>query len=160
MHVLIDTKCRTPEAAKTRALEARQELLDGKPFVDVVKKYSDDPTAGRNNGDIGPMVVDSLTPAFAEAVQTMKPGDLSEPVLTNFGYHIIKLQSIKKGRAIPYAEVRTSIIADLKEDWLKQQRKANIEKITADPGLNLDLEAIQALKTDPNVPAPRPTRPE
>ena len=159
MHVLVDTKCRTADAAKARALEARQELVDGKPFAEVAKKYSDDPTVAKNNGDIGPMVIDSLSPAFAEAVKAMKAGDVSEPVLTNFGYHVIKLQSLKKGRVYAFSEVRDSIIADVREEWLKQQRKVFIEKITADPKLKLDLDAIQALKTNINAPAPQPKRP-
>ena len=47
-------------------------------------------------------------------------------------------------------------MAELKEDWLKQQRKGLIDRITEDPGLKLELDAIQALKTDINAPAPQP----
>ncbi|MDH4282118.1 MAG: peptidylprolyl isomerase, partial [Myxococcales bacterium] len=42
MHVLVDAKCRTPDAAKARALEARAEIESGKAFAEVAKKYSDD----------------------------------------------------------------------------------------------------------------------
>lgn len=155
-HILVEAKCRTPEAARARALEARAEIQSGKPFAEVAKKYSDDPTVARNGGDIGPLLFDNLSPAFAEAASVMKPGDLSEPVLTNFGYHIIKLESFKKGRTYPFSEVRDGIIASVREDWLKLQRKTFIEKIIADPKLKLELDNIQALKTDINVPAPQP----
>ena len=157
MHILVDTRCRTPDAAKARALEARAELTEGKPFAEVAKKYSDDPSVAKNGGDIGPTTLDGLSPAFAEAVQAMKPGDLSQPVLTNFGYHVIKYESVKKGRAYEFAEVRESIIAEVREEWLKQQRKEFLQRITADPKLKLELDAIQALKTDINVPAPQPS---
>ena len=156
MQILVDTRCRTGDAAKARATEARAEVLAGKPFAEVAKKFSDDPSASRNGGDVGPLMVDQLTPAFAEAVRTMKPGELSEPVLTNFGYHVIRLESVKKGRRYEFSEVRSSLMAELKEDWLKQQRKAFVDRITEDPGLKLELDAIQALKTDINVPAPQP----
>ena len=161
MHILVDTRCRTPEAAKARALEARAQITAGKPFAEVAKKFSDDPSAAKNGGDIGPLTLDNLSPAFAEAVQAMKPGELSQPVLTNFGYHVINLASLKKGRAYEFAEVRDSIVAEVKEDWLKQQRKEFIQRITADPKLKLELDAIQALKTDINVPPPQaqPKRP-
>lgn len=161
MHILVDTRCRTPEAARARALEARAQVAEGKPFAEVAKKFSDDPSVAKNGGDIGPLTLDNLSPAFAEAVQAMKPGELSQPVLTNFGYHVIHLASLRKGRTHEFAEVRDNIVAEVKEDWLKQQRKEFIQRITADPKLKLELDAIQALKTDINVPPPQaqPKRP-
>ncbi len=156
MHVLVDAKCRTPEAAKARVLEARAEIESGKAFAEVAKKFSDDPSAASNGGDLGPILFDNLSPAFAEAVRAMKPGELSQPVLTNFGYHIIRLESVKKGRQYAFGEVRDSIVAEVKEDWLKQQRKEFVEKITADPKLKVNFEAIQALKTNIGAPAPQP----
>jgi parvulin-like peptidyl-prolyl isomerase len=152
----VDVKCRTHEAAKARALEARAELIQGKPFAEVAKTYSDDPTAAENAGDLGMLIVDNLSVDFAEALRTMKPGDLSEPVRTNFGYHLIKYESLTKGRPYKFAEVRDSIVAEVKENWLKEQRKLNVERITADPKLKLDLDAIQALKTNIDAPAPTP----
>ena len=161
MHVLIDAKCRPVDAAKARALEARAEIVAGKPFAEVAKKYSDDPSAAGNGGDIGPLTADNLSPAFAEAAQTLKPGELSQPVLTNFGVHIIKLESVKKGRQYAFSEVRQGIMNEVRDEWLKQNRKAFVEKITADPKLKLELDNIQALKTNINAPAPpaSPKRP-
>lgn len=159
MHILIDARCRSAEAAKTRAQEARAEVVAGKSFAEVARKYSDDPSAAKNGGDLGPLVRDSLSPAFLEATLALKPGELSEPVLTNFGYHVIRLESVKKGRQLSFGEVRESIIAEVRDDWMKQQRKAFVEKITVDPNLKLELDAIQALKTNVNVPAPQPKRP-
>jgi parvulin-like peptidyl-prolyl isomerase len=159
MHILIDARCRSVDAAKARALEARAELSAGKSFADVARKYSDDPSAAKNGGDLGPILIDNLAPAFVEAAMTLKPGGLSEPVLTNFGYHVIRLESVKKGRQYAFAEVRESIIAEVRDDWMKQQRKEFIQTITADPKLKLDLDAIQALKTNVNAPVPQPKRP-
>jgi parvulin-like peptidyl-prolyl isomerase len=159
MHILIDARCRSVDAAKARALEARAELSAGKSFADVARKYSDDPSAAKNGGDLGPILIDNLAPAFVEAAMTLKPGGLSEPVLTNFGYHVIRLESVKKGRQYAFAEVRDSIIAEVRDDWMKQQRKEFIQTITADPKLKLDLDAIQALKTNVNAPVPQPKRP-
>lgn len=159
MHILVDTRCRTPEAAKARALEARAEVVAGTPFAEVARRYSDDPSVGRNGGDIGPMIIDQLSPAFAEAAAKLKPGEVSELVLTNFGYHVIRLENIKKGRRFEFAEIRQSLIAELRDEWMKQQRKDLLDRITADPDLKLDLDAIQALKTDINAPAAPSKRP-
>lgn len=159
MHILVDTRCRTPEAAKARALEARAEVVAGTPFAEVARRYSDDPSVGRNGGDIGPMIIDQLSPAFAEAAAKLKPGEVSELVLSNFGYHVIRLENIKKGRRFEFAEIRQSLIAELRDEWMKQQRKDLLDRITADPDLKLDLDAIQALKTDINAPAAPSKRP-
>ena len=162
MQILVDTRCRTADAAKARAMEARAEILAGKPFAEVAKKYSDDPSVARNGGDIGPMLQEELRPAFAEAAQKLKPGELSEPVLSNFGYHVIRLASVKKGRRFEFAEIKQGLMAELREEWLKGQRKEFVEAITAnDPGLKLDLDAIQSLKTNPEAPPPpaQPKRP-
>lgn len=159
MHILIDARCRSADAAKARALEARAEIAAGKPFAEVARKYSDDPSAAKNGGDLGPILLDNLSPPFVEAALALKPGELSEPVLTNFGYHVIRLESVKKGRQYSFGEVRESIIAEAREDWMKQQRKVFVEKITADPQLKLELDAIQALKTNLDAPAPQPKRP-
>lgn len=160
MHILVDTKCRTPEAAKARIEEARAELDAGKPFADVAKKYSDDPSAKRNGGDLGPLLFDSLSPEFAEAATALKPGEVSKlPVSTPFGFHIIRLESKKSGRQYRFEEVKASIVAELKEEWLKQQRKAYVDAIRTDPKLKLDLDAIQALKTNLNAPPAQPKRP-
>lgn len=155
-HILVDTKCRTLEAAKARALEARAEIVSGARFEDVARKYSDDPTVQRNGGDLGPIAEDQLVPAFVEGIQGLKVGDLSQPVQTQFGVHVIRLEAVRKGRLHPYPEVRDSILLELREDWLKQQRKAYVEKITADPKLKLDFDAIQSLKTNVSEPAPQP----
>lgn len=159
MHILIDARCRSADAARARALEARAEIAAGKPFAEVARKYSDDPSAAKNGGDLGPILLDNLSPPFVEAALALKPGELSEPVLTNFGYHVIRLESVKKGRQYSFGEVRESIIAEAREDWMKQQRKVFVEKITADPQLKLELDAIQALKTNLDAPAPQPKRP-
>jgi parvulin-like peptidyl-prolyl isomerase len=158
MHVLVDTKCRTQDAARARALEARAAIVAGTPFGEVAKKYSDDPSVGRNAGDIGPLTPDAMTPPYAEVVLRMKPGEVSEPVLTNFGYHVIRVESVRKGRALQFAEVRDSLVAELREDWLKRQRKEFLEQIAADPKIQLDLKAIEALKTTVTPTAPQPSR--
>lgn len=159
MHILVDARCRSADAAKARALEARAEVAAGKPFAEVARKYSDDPSAAKNGGDLGPILKDNLSPAFVEAAVALKPGELSEPVLTNFGYHVIRLESVRKGRQYSFGEVRESIIAELRDDWMKQQRKEFVQAITSDPNLKLDLDAIQALKTNVNAPVPQPKRP-
>jgi peptidyl-prolyl cis-trans isomerase C len=81
-----------PEAlAKVQAL--RQRIEGGEDFAKVAKQESDDVGSGANGGDLGTLTHGQTVPAFEEAAFAMKPGELSQPVKTPFGYHLIKLTS-------------------------------------------------------------------
>jgi peptidyl-prolyl cis-trans isomerase C len=157
-HIMVDYSCRTTEAAKTRAEEARKVLVGGIPLEDVVAQYSDDPTAKRNKGNLGWRGFDQLNPTLQETLPKLKKGEVSEPVSSNFGYHVIVLHDVKPARQRPFAEVRESIIEKLKTDYFKAQRQLYLNGITTDPHLKADLKAISALATaapaTPAAPAP------
>src|SRR5690606_4435594 len=59
---------------------------------ELAVQYSDDPSAKTNKGDLGYFTSLQMVQPFEEAAYTLQPGQVSEPVLTNFGYHIIKVQ--------------------------------------------------------------------
>jgi parvulin-like peptidyl-prolyl isomerase len=146
-HIMVNYSCRTPEAARIRADEARKVLMGGIPLEDVVAQYSDDPTANRNKGNLGWRGFDQLNPTLQETLPKLKKGEVSEPVGSNFGYHVIVLHDVKPARQRPFAEVRESIVEKLKADYYKAQRQLYINGITTDPNLKADLKAITALAT-------------
>jgi parvulin-like peptidyl-prolyl isomerase len=153
-HIMVDYSCRTTEAAKTRAEEARKVLMGGIPLEDVVAQYSDDPTAKRNKGNLGWRGFDQLNPTLQETLPKLKKGEVSEPVSSNFGYHVIVLHDVKPARQRPFAEVREGIVEKLKTDYFKAQRQLYVNSITTDPNLKADLKAISALATAaPAAPA-------
>jgi peptidyl-prolyl cis-trans isomerase D len=80
-------------AALARAKAVRQEIASGADFADVAKRESADSTSRVKGGDLGDVPRGSFIPAFEQAALALRPGQLSEPVLTQYGYHIIKLQS-------------------------------------------------------------------
>ncbi len=69
----------------------RQRILDGENFEKLAFQYSIDPSAKRNRGDLGYFTWGTMVPEFQKAVFSMKVGEISEPVKTDYGYHIIKL---------------------------------------------------------------------
>ncbi len=81
---------RTKEDAKKLADQIYKKAKAGKPFALLAEKYSDDPSAKKNKGDLGYFSWGQMAPAFQEKAFSLKPGEISEPVLTSFGYHIIK----------------------------------------------------------------------
>jgi parvulin-like peptidyl-prolyl isomerase len=80
---------RTREEACLRAEEARAQLADGKSFADVVARYSEEPGATTREGSLGSVERSHVVPAFADAAFELKPGEVSQVVETDFGFHVI-----------------------------------------------------------------------
>jgi len=108
-HILIDTtKLKTAaelENAKQKIEEVKKEIDNGADFAETARKYSTCPSA-ENGGDIGFFQRNgSLVEEFAEAAFLMEVGEISKPVKTQFGYHIIKVTDKEEGKDVKYEEV-------------------------------------------------------
>lgn len=102
----------TPEedaAAKDKALKLRELALAGKKFEDLAMENSDDIGSKAGGGETGMFGRGAMAPEFEAAVFAMKPGDISEPVKTQFGYHLIRLKDVKPGGLKPFEDVRTAV---------------------------------------------------
>jgi NIMA-interacting peptidyl-prolyl cis-trans isomerase 1 len=86
---------RTKDEAKALADEIHKKLLNGEDFAELAKKYSDCPSKSVG-GDLGTFSPGRMTPAFSKAVMAMKVGEISAPVETPFGYHVIKRKEVEK----------------------------------------------------------------
>lgn len=86
-HLLVETK---EEAEKLR-----EEILDGKDFADVAALVSKCPS-GAQGGDLGYFSKGQMVKPFEDACFSMAVGDLSEPIETQFGWHLIKLTDIQE----------------------------------------------------------------
>lgn len=85
---------RTREEALTRAQEvAEKAKAEGADFAALAREYSDGPSAPAG-GDLGPFSPDQMVPAFSAAVQELAVGEVSDPVETQFGFHIILRQPV------------------------------------------------------------------
>lgn len=78
-------------AAYQKAMEIRRRVINGEDFGTVARGTSDDPSAKTNSGDLGYFTVFQMLYAFESAAFNMEPGDVSMPIRTSYGYHIIKL---------------------------------------------------------------------
>ncbi|OOG69311.1 peptidylprolyl isomerase [Algoriphagus sp. A40] len=74
------------------ALKVKGEIENGGNINELAVLYSDDPSAKINKGDLGYFTSLQMVQPFEDAAYTLQPGQVSDPVLTNFGYHIIKVQ--------------------------------------------------------------------
>ncbi|HEY3133450.1 MAG TPA: peptidyl-prolyl cis-trans isomerase [Gemmatimonadaceae bacterium] len=86
-------------AVRARAQALRARIVGGEKFEDVAKAESADSTSAVNGGALGKGVRGRFVPAFEAAAYALKPGEISQPVLTSFGYHLIRVDE-RKGDTI------------------------------------------------------------
>lgn len=98
-HILIkaakDADAETVENTKKKALEIMEMARKGKDFADLAKKYSEGPT-GIRGGSLGAFKKEAMVKPFSDKAFSMKSGEISEPVRTRFGWHIIRVDKINE----------------------------------------------------------------
>lgn len=124
-HILISVATQASEADKQAAKKQAEQLLaDVKAapskFAALAKEHSQDPGSAANGGDLGMFARGMMVKPFDDAVFSMKVGQISDLVQTDFGYHIIKVTSIKPATAQPLKEVSALI-----EQRLRAQQAAD-----------------------------------
>lgn len=131
-------------AARTRIEAIRQELRGGADFAEVAKRESADTVSGRNGGDLGTARRGDFVPAFEEAALALRPGQLSEPVLTQFGYHLIELES-KDGAGYQARHILVPI--ELRGEHLEQvdARGDSLDILAAEQEDPTALDSVAAL---------------
>lgn len=85
------------EEIKQRLLEIKDEVLQGEDFAELASDYSDDNSSAKNGGDLGWFGKGMMVPAFEEAAFSLEPGKISDPIKTQFGWHLIKVED-KRGK--------------------------------------------------------------
>ncbi|MDF9800318.1 parvulin-like peptidyl-prolyl isomerase [Catalinimonas alkaloidigena] len=86
------------QAALEKAEHVQKKLLEGADFAELAKQYSDDPGSAVQGGELGFMGRGQLVPQYEKAALALAKGEISKPVKTEFGYHIIQLLEIEEGR--------------------------------------------------------------
>ena len=105
-------------AAKSKADALLKDIKGGKDFATLAKENSADPGSAQQGGDLGFFEAGQMVPEFDKVAFTLKPGEVSDVVTTQFGYHIIKVVDKKNARLIPLEEAKPQI-----EQYLGQQNK-------------------------------------
>ena len=146
-HILIAAKSDASEEQKTAAKKKTEDIAAQarkapSQFAEIAKKNSDDPGSAGQGGDLGFFARDgSMVKPFEDAVFTAKQGDIVGPVQTDFGWHVIKITSIKPGRTLSFDEARPGIEQDL-----KRQRASRKFVETAEQFQNLVYEQSESLQ--------------
>ena len=106
------------EKAKKRALDILKMAREGKDFPELAKKYSEGPTRDRG-GYLGTFKREAMVRPFADTAFSMKAGEISEPVRTRFGWHIIKVEKVNEASVLSSDEAKKKIQKKLTENKAK-----------------------------------------
>lgn len=131
------------EAARKKAEDAAAKAKGGADFAALAKSLSDD-TSAAQGGDLGYFGRGQMVKPFEEKVFGMKVGEVSDPVRTQFGWHVIKLTDKKEAGTRPFDEVRPQIERGLKVQKADAALKDVSARIEAALAAGKDLEAVAA----------------
>jgi foldase protein PrsA len=109
-------------ADEATAKDVKKKLTAGEKFEDLAKEYSTDPGSGQKGGDLGWFGKGAMVKEFEDAAFKLKEGEVSEPVKSEFGYHIIKVTETVK----PFEEMKESLKEEVRNQ--KIQQPDNIQK--------------------------------
>ncbi|XCN74756.1 MAG: SurA N-terminal domain-containing protein [Candidatus Electrothrix aestuarii] len=130
-HILFKTNEGDSEAVRTEKKKQAEEVLqlaheEGSDFSELAKEYSEGPTKEKG-GDLGFFSNGRMVPPFDQAVFSLQPGEISEIVETQFGYHIIKLEEIRPASVRTYEQVRDNLAVTLKK---QDAKKLTFQRVT------------------------------
>jgi parvulin-like peptidyl-prolyl isomerase len=116
--------------ALAAALEVRDSLMGGGDWTELAAEYSDDPSNKDSGGDLGTVYEGEMVEAFEQAAFSLQLDEISAPVRTTYGYHVIQVTGITEGGQQPLEEVRDQIESTLLEEaklaawsqWVEQAK--------------------------------------
>ncbi|NBC49494.1 MAG: hypothetical protein GVY22_16280 [Gammaproteobacteria bacterium] len=122
-HILLSpTPERCGEDLEAEVANLRDRILAGEAFTELAKAVSDDSATAKEDGELPWFGRGEMVPAFEKAAFALKnPGDLSAPVTTQYGVHLIQLLERQEGRQQSFDEVKPGLISRLKQEWIKAE---------------------------------------
>ena len=133
-HVLITLPAGADEAATAAARKRIEEVLAqakaGTDFAELAKKYSQGPSADRG-GDLGFAPRGAFVKPFEDAAFALKPGEISNIVRTEFGFHVIKLEARREGHVVPEQQAAPAIRRHLLSNKFKEAIEEHVRRLRA-----------------------------
>jgi peptidyl-prolyl cis-trans isomerase C len=136
-HILVKTE----EEAK----KIEERLKKGEDFAAIARKSSIDTATAKNGGDLGYFSKGQMVPEFETAAMRLKKGEISEPVKTKFGYHIIKLTDKKMGQVVEFENAKNLISQNLMAEKQKEVFDTYIEGLKKSYKVEINKEALSKL---------------
>jgi peptidyl-prolyl cis-trans isomerase D len=148
-HILIRTPGGGQKEEAEKKIKEIAKKVTPKNFKKMANKYTEDPTGKGKGGSLGIFGRGRMVPEFERVAFTLRPGSVSEPVKTNFGYHLILVEKKIAAKEAKYAdyekEIATELIRESKEEELKKLMGEVTEKV-ASALKSRDIKKLKSLK--------------
>jgi peptidyl-prolyl cis-trans isomerase D len=167
-HILLTTTGKSKDeevAIKAKAENLLKQLRAGADFAKLAKENSQDPGSAAKGGELDWVTHGQTVPEFDKAAFALKPGEISDLVKTQYGYHIIQVEEKQSARLKPFEEVKPEMLASYKKGKASQELQALADKAEAalkkDPqhpdkvAADLGLEYVKADNVAPGDPLPQ-----
>ena len=141
-HVLLKTEGKDDAAVKAKAEDVLKQARGGADFAELAKKYSEDEGSAKNGGDLDYFGRGRMVPEFDQTVFAMQPGQISDLVKTQYGYHIIKLVDKKTATTRSLQEVRQQIVDQLSYERAQAQAADLAQTIEKQISKPADLDRV------------------
>lgn len=120
-HILLATQDDNKDAQLAKAKKLVSELSDGADFADYAKQHSEDPGSASNGGSLGEVEPGQMVPEFDAAAFSLVQGAVSQPIETQYGYHIVQVVGIKPETQQSFDDVRLELLQALKDQKAEEQ---------------------------------------
>ena len=139
-HILVSTKERPDDDAKARAESVYQQLVNNPAaFDELVVEYSEDPSASSNKGKFKNVKKGDMVKPFEETAFAMQPGEISKPVKTDFGYHVIRLDTHIAPEKMQFDDVKAQLVDQERINHEERVKRNYLESLTT-----LDIQISEA----------------
>ncbi len=144
-HILIPLDADADDAAVAEARARAEKLVErlraGESFADLAREYSGDPGSAQEGGDLGMFGKGVMEPAFEAAAFAMAEGEISDPVRTDFGFHIITVTGVEPGSTPEFDEIRERVARDYRRHLAEKRYYEAAEQLA-----NLSFEHPDSLE--------------
>jgi peptidyl-prolyl cis-trans isomerase D len=141
-HVLLETEGKDDAAVRAEAERIAKEARAGRDFAELAKKHSDDEASAAQGGDLDYFSRGRMVPAFEEAAFSQEPGTISDPVKTDYGYHVIKVVDRKPATTRQLEEVKDQIAEQLALERAQAQADTLARTLAAEIRRPADLDRV------------------
>ncbi len=133
-HILVAVNAeRTEIEAMKRVIDIHERLTAGEDFVAVAKEFSDDPTFSENRGLLENLEVSDLVPSVASAVDSLEVNELSSPIQSRFGWHIIRIKQIRDAGQMTWEEAKPVALELARNLHLTESFERILREVNAPP---------------------------
>ena len=134
------------EQARARLLALKGRIEVGESFADLARENSDDPGSAPSGGELGFIERGIMVPAFEAAAFALAPGQLSDPVRSSYGWHLVKVTSVQESRGATFEEVREQVLAQYQAreaERIYVERVETLANVTYEHPESLEIGALE-----------------